>query len=181
MGALTFAPFEALVYAVAVSCQFYGGLSFGRRRFGRRAVALLAVGLAITSLFAFTEYRLLPSMLQFSAVLKEKLPLRELPPKWGENLSPDQRAASILFAKGAYVDHGKLIEYVDREGKRVRFAPSEEDIEERARKLARDVTLDTRNDLISLAWRRWLTTTIAVLLFGFLVGRTEHAHAKSEA
>ncbi len=171
MSTLNYAPLEALLYALAVSCQFYGALCFAEGRLTARAILLLVAGLLLTAAFASIEYRLLPSVLEVSDAIKIKFPFKELPSNWGEGLSPDQRAFSIVLARGAYENDGKLIEYVERDGRRVRFAPTETDIENRARKLAIDMTLDTRRDLLSAAWRRWITSTLATLLFGFVVGR----------
>jgi hypothetical protein len=181
MGAIGFPPLEALVYALAVCCLFYGALCAGQRRFSRKAVLLALFGVTVTAFYAFIEYRLLPSMLEASKLVEWKLPLRELPPKWGESLSSEQRAFPAILARQAYTDYGKLIEYVDRSGNRVRFLPTDEDIQNRAETIARTDELDTRNELLSTAWRRWLTTTIAILLLGFLIGRTESPSARPDA
>ncbi len=181
MGAIGFPPLEALIYALAVCCLFYGALRFGQKRFTRKVAFLALVGVTITAFFAFAEYRLVPSMLEASKLIEWKLPLRELPEKWGENMPPDQRALSIIFAKQAYTDYGKLIEYVDKSGSRVRFSPTEKDVENRAQAIAVTSVLDTRNELLSTSWRRWLTTTMATLLFGFVIGRTERPSARAGA
>ena len=181
MSAIGFPPLEALVYALAVCCLFYAALRFGQGRFTRKVAHFALFGLSITALFATIEYRLVPSMSEVSKLIEWKLPLRELSPKWGESMPPDQRAMSIIFAKQAYTDYGKLIEYVDKSGSRVHFSPTEEDIENRAQTIARTSELDTRNELLSTSWRRWLTTTIAVLLFGFVVGRVGSPNARADA
>jgi hypothetical protein len=178
LSVLNYAPLEALLYALAVSCQFYAAFRLGERRITPRVLGLLAVGLALTAAFASVEYRLLPSVSEISLAVRAKPPLRELPPGWGEGLAAEQRALSIVLARSAYENYGKLIEYVERDGKRVRFSPAEADIENRAKVLAMDMSLENRTELLSAAWRRWLTSTLATLLFGYLIGRLD-ARSKS--
>lgn len=168
-------------HALAACCLFYGALRLGERGLTRKALAPLMVGFVLAANFALGEFYSVSSMLQGSSLLQKKPRLAEFPPNWGEGLTAEQKAASIIVARSAFHWYGKLIEYVDRDGRRILFSPTEKDIQERDDVLTAIARFDTVSGLSRGVADRWLITAIATLVFGFVAGRMARRSAKTDA
>ena len=163
---------DYVVEAAALCSLFYGALLLAERRAGKLAIFILAFGLLVGGGHIFKDIWTPSFMSKQTALLhREQLPLREVPADWGKEMSPEQRARSIILARNAFTDHGKLIEYVEASGNRVRFAPTEEDIRSRDTLLILTAQFDDTLSWLAMLKFHWITIAITSLVLGYCFGR----------
>ncbi len=162
-----------VVDATTLCLLFYGTLRLAERRSGKLTVFLLSIGLLIGSA-EVVKYHWMSSLMANSASLlhREKSPLRELPQEWGKDLSPAQRAQSIIVARLAFDDHGRLIEYVEENGNRIRFVPTEEDIRRRDAIVSAAAKFDELSAFSKMQMSRWVVMALTALAAGYFFGRS---------
>ena len=67
----------------------------------------------------------------------------EMPDNWGANMAPkDREESSLTLARARFDDTGTFRDYVDRDGLRKRYSPTEKDIKDRDIILASRVQFD---------------------------------------
>ena len=163
---------DYVVEAAALCSLFYGALLLAERRSGKLTVFILAFGLLVGGGHIFKDIWTVSFMSKQTAVLHfEQSPMREVPAGWGKDMSPEQRARSIILARLAFTDHGKLIEYVEESGNRVRFAPTEEDIRSRDTFLIMAAKFDETLSWAEMLKFHWITISVTALVLGCYCGR----------
>ena len=173
MNTLLSQVLDYAVEAAALCSLFYGALLLAERRSGKLAIFILAFGLLVSVGHIFKDIWTPSFMSKQTALLhREQLPVREVPAGWGKDMSPEQRVRSIILARNAFTDHGKLIDYVDASGNRVRFAPTEEDIHGRDTLLILTAQFDDTLSCLAMLKFHWITIAIASLVLGYCFGRS---------
>ncbi len=138
----------------------------------KKEVALaLGTGLVLTLRAVFVEVETTSIRTRVASSL-QAMPLRELPPGWGLNFSPEQRERSILLARAAFSDHGRMIQYMRGDGTLVTFAPTEDDIKQRDELIVLKAQFDALGALLPPYPIRWLSMSLTAFALGAILGRS---------
>jgi hypothetical protein len=151
---------------------FYGAYLTVQRGSTKDVALALGTGLVLTLGAVFVEVHSTSFRIKLSSSLHQKTPLRELPPGWGKDFSPEQRKLSIFLARAAFNDHGRLIQYMQGDGTLVTFAPTEADIRGRDEVMAAKAGLDAVNAFLPAYPIRWLSMSLTALALGAILGRS---------
>lgn len=104
--------------------------------------------------------------------LHTPLTIHELPPGWGQNLTPEHRADSIFLARAFFAEQGRLVQYMKGDGVLITFAPTEEDIRKRDEVLAAKAGFFAVDALSPAYPVRWSSLTLTALALGLILGRS---------
>jgi hypothetical protein len=156
-----------------ILCFVFCGAYLMVRGGSKKEVALaLGTGLVLTLGAVFLEVHSTSFRIKLSSYLHQQTPLRELPPGWGKDVSPEQRKLSIFLARAAFNDHGRLIQYMQGDGTLVKFVPTEADIRSRDEVLAAKAGFDAVNAFLPAYPIRWLSMSLTAFALGAILGRS---------
>jgi hypothetical protein len=161
---------EAIIYAIqvfSICAVFYSIYRIGLGIYSLLIFVILAVGCLLSIVLVARGYNDSGGFQSSStAVLgMTDVPLVELPTDVKKIISTRNRPATILLARSAYVNHAKIIDYLDSAGNRVRFSPENDDILSRDKIVARNANLELLEKLTS---KYRYKTSIFLLISGLL-------------
>jgi len=144
---------------------------------GTRRIALLGIhrgaflhvvpGILICTLYAGSSYWKYTIFAGAETTARNRA---ELPDDWRKDLAPDKRQDdSLRYARLVFLTTGGLRTYFAMSGNRTRYAPTEEEIQERTHRVATDQFLRTaaRENLVDSVV--WLVTLLLAPIFGYAV------------
>jgi hypothetical protein len=164
-----------LIEATFVSFLFWGAHLITRGGSKRQAAWVMTVGLLLAATLTFADVAMSRMRSRMAAGLHYSAPLRELPPGWGKNFTPEQREQSIILARNAFKEHGRLIQYMKGDRSLATFEPTENDILDRDKLLILRSKADSLNAALSNDPLRWLWMVLTALWLGFAFGRLTNA------
>ncbi len=166
--------------ATTLSFLFCGAYLLVRSAPKRQVALALGTGLVLGIAAIGMEVRTASIREKVAAVIHMPLKIHELPPGWGQNLSPEHRADSIFLARAFFAEQGRLVQYMKGDGVLITFAPTEDDIQRRDEVMAAKARFDAVNALSPAYPIRWLVLTLTALVLGAILGRSglqAHPHA----
>ena len=164
--------FGCVTEATIVSFVCCGAFLFARGAAKAHVAVVLGVGLLLGTGAMIVEFRIAAVRAQAAALLAYQIPVRELPPGWGKDLSPERREQSIFLARAAFSEHGRLIQYMRGDGSLVTFAPNEEEIRLRDGMIAAKAEFNAVNERMPIYPFRWLAMLVTAMALGFILGRS---------
>jgi hypothetical protein len=175
--------FTGVAGLFGVFCLFDGSrrlAAHGPNPSGRQ---LIGVGIAIVMMLAGYSYWKHRMLVEVGRAYQPVELGKELPDDWNRKATPAKREAqSLALARGIFVNTGRIREYFDISGKRVRFIPGPADTKQRETTLARtqQAQQDAQSNFVDFVM--WLVWGAFALLLGPLFAREEvPAPAEAEA
>ena len=87
-----------------------------------------------------------------------------------ENVHPSNRELTRIIAKTVYIEQGKITDYVGPAGDRLKFSPSDSEIQERDDRIALLAELNLLSALSDKYKQRTITMLFIVSFLGFISG-----------
>ena len=172
---------DIAAHTFAIVCVFDGVRRLSAFGLSKGAVLSAAFGLIYCVGYAGFSYWNHNFQHEASTLLQNGVAVPELPSDWGANFPPKQRAESSLeLARAAFGENGKLRFYFDESGKRLLYAPSQIDLDQREKKIAQLAQLQYAAEESSNTPSRWLLVALAAALFGFGWARGQSANPPFE-
>jgi hypothetical protein len=142
----------------------------------RGSVLMVALGAAYCVLYGGYHLNQSRELRDYSQALYQNPYRAELPPRWGDHLPPDRRAAaSMQIARAAFIETGSLRSYIDTFGARRPFAPAQADIRRRDFVVATQTRLEESARASLANGMLWLIWGALAVLFGFGLARQKSA------
>lgn len=164
-------------HTFAIVCIFEGVRRICAIGPSKGAVLSLAFGLLYCVGYAGFSFRANKFQHEASTLLQKEVAVPELPKNWGGNILPKQKSEfSLGLARAAFSESGKLRFYFDESGRRLLYAPSQVDLDQREKKIAQLAQLQYAMEESSNTPASWLLVALAAALFGFGWARGQPAN-----
>lgn len=172
MNSLLAYVLEYIGEATTLSVLFCGAYSLVRGAPKMQAALVLGTGVILGFAAIAHEVQTASVRAKAAAVVHMPLKLQELPPGWGQNLTPEHRADSIFLARAFFAEQGRLVQYMKGDGVLITFAPTEEDIRRRDEVMVAKARFDAINAMSPPYPIRWLVLMLTALVLGLILGRS---------
>lgn len=159
-----------LIGVAAVLFSYLGARSLTEGKRGKKPWALAIGGISISIIMGLMFF-LLSQTLEEIQTMERPVSHNGLPTTWGEDMQPAEREhSSLIYARMAYVDAQKIINYVDQSGAWKPYCPTADDAKQiaelaEAKAQVQALVASARNS--ALAW--WISGGVA-LLAGIYIG-----------
>ena len=173
---------HAAVTVMSVVFLFEGARRIALHGIHRSAFLFVVPGILVCALYAGSSYWKYTIFAGAETTARNRA---ELPDDWRKDLAPGARQdGSLRYARLVFLSTGELRTYFATSGNRTRYAPTEEEIQERKNRVATDQFLRTsaRENLDGSIV--WLVTLLLAPIFGYTVAigqrRTMPANSTAE-
>jgi hypothetical protein len=164
-------PAEVLLFlaqTTSVCGTFFSFLHLGERKFLRPQFFILIITVVLSVFLAFSVGNLHISREEVNNLTAHTLV--KLPPDAERTMPVENRGATLIAAKGAYLSHGKITEYISTDGVRLLYSPTEKDIGERDRLVEALIFLDLAKAQASRFPMEMLISFLLAALLGYCAG-----------
>jgi hypothetical protein len=166
----------AALPTLAVALVFEGVRRLTVRAHRRKAVASLVLGLVLFCLHAAFGYYAHYLQRKVLRLAPGSVTVPELAETWGEDYSPDIRIRnSLLIAKAAYSEYGRLQKHFVEGGRWVLYAPTQEELTDREEMIKQVTAVQYYEQTTEWLPLRWGLIALFSALFGFAAGRVRES------
>jgi len=158
---------HAPVAVMSVVFLFEGARRIALHGIHRSAFLFVVPGILVCALYAGSSYWKYTILAGVDTTTRDR---PELPDDWRKDLAPDKRQDdSLTYARLVFLTTGGLRTYFATSGNRIRYAPTEEEIQERTNRVKTDQFLRTsvRENLVSSI--EWLVILLLAPISGYTV------------